>query len=191
MSEQDGGTARLVRERYQELTTKVDTFFTRVQSRYGSAMQCKAGCTACCHVRLSVTALEASVIREGLAGLPEAERARLAWRAEHGAPGSCPALEADGRCALYAWRPLVCRSHGVPIRQREPDGTAAVSACEKNFEGGAGLPEVAPECVLDQGTLSTMLGALDAAYADARGAKRGERFRLDALLVDALQERSS
>ena len=191
MSERDEGTARVVRERYRELTAKVEAFFTRVQSRYGGAMQCKAGCTACCHVRLSVTALEASVIREGLAQLPEAERERLAHRARHGAPGVCPALEADGRCALYAWRPLVCRSHGVPIRQREPDGTAPVSACEKNFEGGAGLPEVSPDCVLDQGTLSTMLGALDAALADARGTKRGERFPLDALLVEALQGRSS
>jgi Fe-S-cluster containining protein len=186
MSEQDKATARAVRERYQELTAKVDTFFTRVQSRYGSAMQCKAGCTACCHVRLSVTALEASVIREGLAGLPEEERARLALRAKQGTRGACPALEADGRCALYAWRPLVCRSHGVPIRHREPGAEASVSACEKNFEAGAGLPEVSPDCVLDQTTLSTVLGALDAAYADARGARRGERIPLDMLLAGAL-----
>jgi uncharacterized protein len=185
MSQQDERGARAVRERYQELTAKVDAFFTRVQSRYGSAMQCKAGCTACCHVRLSVTALEASVIRDGLAGLSAEERTRLAHRAKQGAPGACPALEADGRCAIYAWRPLVCRSHGVPIRHREPDGAAALSACEKNFEGGATLPEVAPDCVLDQVTLSTMLGALDAAYADTQGAKRGERFRLDALLTES------
>ncbi|MGZ3460898.1 MAG: YkgJ family cysteine cluster protein, partial [Archangium sp.] len=145
MTEQDKGTARAVRERYQELVAKVDAFFTRVQSRYGSAMQCKAGCTACCQVRLSVTALEAQVIREGLATLPDEERARLAHRARHGAPGSCPALEADGRCALYAWRPLVCRSHGVPIRHREPEGASSVSACEKNFEAGAGLPDVSPD----------------------------------------------
>lgn len=26
----------------------------------------------------------------------------------------CPALEADGRCALYDYRPLVCRSMGIP-----------------------------------------------------------------------------
>ncbi|PTL80707.1 YkgJ family cysteine cluster protein [Vitiosangium sp. GDMCC 1.1324] len=186
MSEQDKGAARDVRERYRELAAKVDTFFTRVQSRHGSAMQCKAGCTACCHVRLSVTALEASVIREGLAGLPEEERVRLAHRAKQGAPGACPALEADGRCAIYTWRPLVCRSHGVPIRHREPDGETSVSACEKNFEAGAGLPDVSPDCVLDQTTLSTVLGALDAAYADARGARRGERIRLDTLLGDSL-----
>jgi Fe-S-cluster containining protein len=28
----------------------------------------------------------------------------------------CPALEGDDRCALYAWRPLSCRSYGPPVR---------------------------------------------------------------------------
>jgi uncharacterized protein len=189
MSEQDRDAVRAIRERYQELVTKVDTFFHRVQSRYGGAMRCGAGCTACCQVRLSVTALEASVIREGLATLAEEERARLASRAKQAPSGACPALEADGRCAIYAWRPLVCRSHGVPIRHREPEGAASVSACEKNFDGGAGLPGVSPDCVLDQTTLSTVLGALDAAHADARGTRRGERIRLDTLLVEKSPER--
>ena len=27
----------------------------------------------------------------------------------------CPALESDGRCGLYEFRPLVCRSMGLPI----------------------------------------------------------------------------
>jgi Fe-S-cluster containining protein len=27
----------------------------------------------------------------------------------------CPALEADGRCGLYDYRPLVCRSMGIPM----------------------------------------------------------------------------
>ena len=31
----------------------------------------------------------------------------------------CPALEADGSCSLYAFRPLTCRSMGIPI---ESDG---------------------------------------------------------------------
>ena len=177
--------AHAVRERYRELAAKLDAFFERVQSRYGGAMQCRAGCSGCCRVRLSVTALEASVLREGLAQLPEAERARLAERARRADTGACPALEADGRCAVYAWRPLVCRSHGVPVRFREPGGAASVSACELNFAQGAQLPEVASDCVLDQTTVSTVLGALDAAYADARGAPRGERLRLDALLLES------
>lgn len=31
----------------------------------------------------------------------------------------CPALEADGSCSLYAFRPLACRSMGIPV---ESDG---------------------------------------------------------------------
>ncbi|HET8720922.1 MAG TPA: YkgJ family cysteine cluster protein [Nitrospira sp.] len=29
----------------------------------------------------------------------------------------CPALQADGLCAVYAYRPLTCRSMGIPTRQ--------------------------------------------------------------------------
>lgn len=37
----------------------------------------------------------------------------------------CPALEADGTCGLYEFRPLVCRSMGVP----EDDGVRVNGAC--------------------------------------------------------------
>lgn len=33
---------------------------------------------------------------------------------EQGAAWPCPALESDGRCAIYQFRPLVCRSMGIP-----------------------------------------------------------------------------
>jgi len=38
----------------------------------------------------------------------------------------CPALEADGRCGLYHYRPLVCRSMGIPTEDRG----LAHGACE-------------------------------------------------------------
>lgn len=37
----------------------------------------------------------------------------------------CPALEPNGTCALYEFRPLVCRSMGVP----QDDGTRVRGAC--------------------------------------------------------------
>jgi Fe-S-cluster containining protein len=37
----------------------------------------------------------------------------------------CPALEQDGACGLYAFRPLVCRSMGVP----SDDGVCVSGAC--------------------------------------------------------------
>jgi hypothetical protein len=37
----------------------------------------------------------------------------------------CPALESDGRCGLYEFRPLVCRSMGIP----PDDGVRVTGAC--------------------------------------------------------------
>ena len=37
----------------------------------------------------------------------------------------CPALEPDGRCGLYEFRPLVCRSMGIP----SDDGLTVSGAC--------------------------------------------------------------
>ncbi|MDR4468034.1 MAG: YkgJ family cysteine cluster protein [Nitrospira sp.] len=37
----------------------------------------------------------------------------------------CPALEPDGRCGLYEFRPLVCRSMGIPF----DDGVTVTGAC--------------------------------------------------------------
>ena len=50
--------------RWHELTDKVDTFFERVRERHGSDMQCGSGCSDCCHVRLTVTAVESRAIRD-------------------------------------------------------------------------------------------------------------------------------
>jgi len=33
----------------------------------------------------------------------------------------CP-LNQDGLCMLYLYRPMICRTHGVPARLRRPDG---------------------------------------------------------------------
>jgi Fe-S-cluster containining protein len=37
----------------------------------------------------------------------------------------CPALEEDGTCGLYEFRPLACRSMGIP----EDDGLSVSGAC--------------------------------------------------------------
>jgi hypothetical protein len=150
-------------------------------------MQCAAGCSDCCRTRFSVTLIEAIHIAEWLAASSPDARAAMTHRSEHGE--ACAALEPDGRCAIYPVRPLVCRSHGIPIRGAPADRRALpvvrgsdpeVAACAKNFT--AGLAQVAADDVLDQTTLSTVLGALDAAVADACGAPRGARIELASLV---------
>jgi len=155
--------------RYDELTAKVDAFFARVQARHGCDMQCGTGCSDCCHVRLSVTGVEANAIRELVASWPAERRAALAERARGARIDRCAALDDAGRCAIYAARPITCRSHGAPIRMaaRQREGSLpVVHNCFRNFTHTT--PDA--DCVLDQETLSALVLAVnrDAGRDDAR-----------------------
>ena len=171
------------RERLHELFLKVDSFFTRAQGRHGEALTCHAGCDDCCRRRFSVTTIEAAGVLEALDRLPAEERQRVAARAADPGGTVCPALGEDGRCAVYEARPTICRTHGLPIRFTERKAGRSlpvVDACPKNFVG-QDLASLDPSNVLDQTTLSTVLAALDAAYADAEGLSRGQRIEMTAL----------
>ena len=184
----DGAAVDAARARYRELTAKVDAFFGRVAERHGAQLQCTSGCADCCHAELGVSAIEADAVRTAVAALPTATGRALASRARTApdpAAPRCAGLGDDDRCAIYAARPLVCRSHGVPVRQRDPRGLPIVDACGRNFTAaGFGGPAAADaDCVLDQATLSTVLFALDAALAAATATPAGERTALRTLFA--------
>ena len=135
--------------RLAELTAKIDGFFARALARHGDDMQCETGCSDCCHVRLSITHVEAGAIRAFATGRT------LALNPD---PTRCAALDEAGRCQIYEARPVVCRSHGVPIRMRE-GSLPVIRNCFRNFTQS----EPAADCVLDQETLSTLVLAVDVA----------------------------
>lgn len=162
--------------RLGELTAKVDAFFARVEARHGDDMQCGTGCSDCCHVRLTVTAVEARAIETELAHWPADRRAALAANARGAAADRCGALDPGGRCLIYAVRPVVCRSHGAPIRMRETVRGGAslpvVQSCHRNFT------RITPDadCILDQETLSALVLTVDRAE---HGPGDADRPRID------------
>jgi len=170
--------------RLGELTQKVDAFFARVTTRHGTDMQCQTGCSDCCHVRLTITAVEAAAIRALVAGWSSEARRSLA---PTGPTDRCAALDGSGRCKIYEARPLVCRSHGVPIRLRR-GALPVVQTCHRNFTHTT----ADPDCILDQTTLSAMLYAVDAAEAPGgpapepggSGPEPGRRVELAGLLAE-------
>jgi hypothetical protein len=169
------------RDDYVRLQEKVDGFFSRVEARHGAAMSCRTGCHDCCRVALTVTAVEAATITAALEGLPSEERSAIAEAARSAPADRCAALDEQGRCRIYEARPLVCRSHGLPIRMPARRGLPVVDACFRNFTRG--LPE--DDCVLDQQTLSTMLAAVEARHAHETASPAGTRTALRALLAAA------
>ena len=156
---------------YRQLVAKVDGFFVRVRDRHGEQMRCGEGCSACCRTRLTITGIEAEAIGDWARDRSEAERRTLAAAgraAIGGGADRCVALDQDDRCRIYPARPLVCRSHGVPVRLRGERSLPVITSCELNFtDGGPGRAD--PDCVLDQELVSTTLGLLERTRAEAAG----------------------
>lgn len=107
------------------LRRRIDDHFAAAQRRSPDAMRCAAGCDRCCRVRISVFAIEAERIEARLRTLPSALRERV--RAQANDPDRC-AMLVEGMCVVYEERPLICRSHGVPVRV---DGQT--QCCPLNF----------------------------------------------------------
>lgn len=146
--------------RYPELAAKVDAFFARVMARHGDEMRCDSGCSHCCHVRLTVTEVEARTILDAAARWPADRLATLRNNVAAGPTDRCAALDGTGRCLIYEVRPIVCRSHGAPIRLRDARSLPVVQACPDNFTA-RGPAAADPDCILDQETLSAMVLAVD------------------------------
>jgi hypothetical protein len=86
---------------------------------------CRTGCAHCCRLEVSLSSSEALLALRAIQALPEADQARIRSRIEALFPllealdatarrrldQPCPLLTDAEECAIYAARPLSCRSH--------------------------------------------------------------------------------
>lgn len=117
------------------LHAEVEREANALAARHASRLACRRGCHDCCIDGLTVVRLEAERIR----------RAHPALLAE-GEPhpiGRCAFLDAEGACRIYAERPLVCRTQGLPLRlffENEADEIEERrDVCPLNFTSGPPL----------------------------------------------------
>ena len=92
----------------REFHAEVDVSAARLAARHRERLQCRRGCAACCVDDLTVFEIEAERIRRNHPGL-------LRDGAPH-TPGACAFLDGEGACRIYADRPYVCRTQGLPLR---------------------------------------------------------------------------
>ena len=173
---------------YWQFVEKVDGHLARVSERHPDAMRCRLGCTACCRQDLSVSRIEAEQILGWLAmnGVPEA----CGDRTEHdnhprfeqlAGPAACPFLSTQGACGIYPVRPIICRTHGFPVRL----SAGEVDVCPLNFEDEEALPK---EDVIDLELLNKTLSLIAVLHAQQVGDDTPGRYRLSSLREVALQD---
>jgi len=178
------------------LRQRVDGFFASVAKQDGELIHCSRGCDACCYVDLSVGHAEAQSVREALRKLaPDAARA-LQARLSQDRPSDeelspCIMLGTDGECAIYAHRPMICRTQGLALRYPadliHPDALSAkgndgsdLSWCPLNYVKA--LPD-APK-ILDATRVDTVLAQINSMAARDDEQTPTSRTRLRDLVGD-------
>jgi hypothetical protein len=132
--------------RLERLYAAMDRSYKNTADHYGFAC---SGCEDNCCLTLFYhhTHVEILHLAKGFRSLGRQRQAAIAEKAEavgsavrtaakNGPPlrQMCP-LNIDHRCCLYAFRPMICRLHGIPSELRRPDGqTRRAPGCASFME---------------------------------------------------------
>jgi uncharacterized protein len=143
-------------DNYRDLVIKVDHLCRGIETEFREHLSCCDGCDGCCR-HLSLFPVEAVALAAALNDLPDndAELLRKKLRDGGDEPG-CPLL-VNSRCILYAARPIICRTHGLPLLTIRVQNRH-VDFCPRNFQGVSSLPGSA---VIDLDRLNTALAAVN------------------------------
>lgn len=144
----------------EALHRTVDGLVQPLAAGLGDRLMCRRGCTACCVDDLTVFEVEAALICDRHADVLAGAAAPL---------GACAMLGASGQCRVYASRPYVCRTQGLPLRWAEA-GAERRDICPLNDEKGDLLALPAADC-WTIGPVEQRLAAAQARAAGGEGAR--------------------
>lgn len=137
------------------VVAKIDAKVAEVADRRRTDLMCEKGCAQCCVDGLTVLPIEAAAVLAHA----DAHRSDIVV----GAPEQgCAFLDAAGACQVYAGRPLLCRTHGLPLRQSDkaPRGALRVlddvEVCALNFTDSEPGPDDVIDATLVQALLTTV-----------------------------------
>jgi Fe-S-cluster containining protein len=146
-------------DNYRQLVARVDALCRGILGALAGRITCSEGCSDCC-TAITLFPVEAAALEAALQALPEDRRsAILRHVAEHAGGERCPLLD-HHRCLLYDARPIICRTHGLPIIYDEGDHRTT-DCCPLNTVEGESLHGSA---VIDLDRLNTLLVAVNALY---------------------------
>jgi uncharacterized protein len=146
-------------DNYKQLTSRVDALCNAIAATLGEQITCSAGCSSCC-TSITIFPVEAAAMREALENLPDRQAEDIRRHiSEHADDERCPLL-LNHRCLLYEARPIICRTHGLPIIYTA-DGHCNSDCCPLNMTE---TESVSGSSVVDLDKLNTLLVAVNSIY---------------------------
>lgn len=116
------------KSKYITLRNKIDAESNKLEQRYKLEIVCTKGCDSCCE-SLTVSPIEYYSIKEEIAKLSNLPKNKI-W---NGLTKSCRFI-VGGECTIYQYRPIICRTQGLPILYKSLNGNDyELSACNLNF----------------------------------------------------------
>lgn len=144
---------------YTKLVEKVDELCEEIARNYAGEISCRKGCDGCC-LHFSVFWVEAVSLARAVGGLSGEEAVLLRSRARSAADQNICPLLFGGECLLYHHRPIICRTHGLPILTSQ-GGSAVIDFCPRNFRHTESIPGNA---VIHLDRLNETLAAVNALF---------------------------
>lgn len=168
-------TIQEISERYSALCRFCDTLWQRTANRYPEEIACRTGCADCCGLE-TVCALEAYHIGKYYDD-PAVSLKNLSLH-KSGGDHDCALLH-EKQCSIYPARPIICRTHGLPIRSKSLTG-GLVDCCPLNFND-RDVNALATDDILDLDMLTDNLMRLNLAFCLLLGeqALAAHRYHLE------------
>jgi Fe-S-cluster containining protein len=115
--DRSGRTGQPPMDQYLELRERVSGEAGALFDHYRPHLQCRRGCYYCCDP-ITILPIEIAALRDWLHenGTPDPES--LGGPPDDPLP-RCHFLGRDGACTVYGGRPIICRTHGLPLSYRE------------------------------------------------------------------------
>ena len=166
-------------ESYARLIKDIEEEIVRLQDFYGNSLHCRPGCDDCC-MAISVLPVEAVLLRLAYDNLNEG--AKLSVRRQAGKKNDkCPFL-IQKKCCIYKSRPLICRTHGLPIAYVNAEiETIEVSACLVNFPADMRLEK---EGLLFMDPFNERLAEINLKVVQEKEKRRERRYDIRQIILD-------
>lgn len=168
---------------YNHLVTEVEEEIRRLRGYYEDTLQCRPSCDGCC-MSFTLFPIEAEIIRLAYEKL-NAEEKSIAEQQAGKQNDQCPFL-IRSKCCIYPSRPLICRTHGLPIAYiDEENETIEVSACQVNFPDDMSFER---EGLLFMDPFNAKLAEINQEFASIRGLGLTVRITMHEIILDKSKE---